>query len=184
MIKTKQDLKEYMAADNSWDRHKSWKEKIIYAFTSPTGYLLRKYLRFLRKHEYYFNNSAGSRFNTYMGYYYERRKNRLGEKLGIEIGPNCFGKGLQIWHGGCLIIDVKVGENCTLHGKNCIGNNGISGQTPILGDNVDVGYGAAIIGSITIADNTKIGANAVVTKSITEPGGTYVGVPARRISTN
>ena len=40
-----------------------------------------------------------------------------------------------------------------------------SGTAPIIGDNVDIGVGATIIGNITIADNIKIGAGAVVTKS-------------------
>lgn len=183
MIKTKQDLKEYMAADNSWYTPQNWKWRIIDAFTSTPYYVLKKYLKYLRKFEYYFNNSKGSRFNTYMGYWFERRKNRLGEKLGIEIGPNCFGKGLQIWHYGSIVVnpEVRAGENCTLHGGNCIGNNGMDKAAPVLGDNVDIGFGAVIIGDITIASGTKIGANAVVNKSITEEGGTYVGVPAKKV---
>lgn len=183
MIKTKQDLIEYIAADNAWYKQSNWKWRLIDAFTNATGYVLKKYLKLLRKFEYYHNNSKGSRFNTYMGYYFERRKNRLGEKLGIEIGPNCFGKGLQIWHYGSIVVNpnVRAGENCVLRGANCIGNNGTVDKNPVLGDNVELGYGAVIIGNVTVADNTKIGANAVVNKSITEEGGTYVGVPARKI---
>ena len=50
---------------------------------------------------------------------------------------------------------------------------------PHLGNNVDIGYGAVLIGDITIADDIKIGANAVVNKSFTEPGVTIAGVPAK-----
>ena len=182
MIQTKEDLKEYLASDNAWYRQTDWKWKLIDAFTSTPYYVLKKYLTCLRKYEYYLNNSKGSRWNTYRGYYYQRKKNLLGEKLGIEIGPNCFGKGLSIWHGGSIVVnpDVRAGENCVLRGANCIGNNGTDNKNPVLGDNVELGYGAVIIGDITIANHTIIGANAVVNRSIEEPG-IYAGVPARKI---
>jgi len=184
MIKTKEDLAEYIAADNSWYVPHNRKWRMIEAFTATTNYILKKYLVYLRKYEYYYNNSRGSRKNTYLSYYYQRKKNRLGEKLGIEIGPNCFGKGLSIWHGGSIVVnpDVRAGEFCVLRGANCIGNNGALDKNPVLGDNVELGYGAVIIGDITVADRTKIGANAVVNRSIEEPDGTYVGIPAKRVS--
>lgn len=183
MIKTKQDLAEYMAEDNRWYVQKNWKWRVIDAFTASPPYVLKQYLRYLRKFEYYYNNSAGNRFNTYLGYFYERKKNRLGAKLGIEIGPNCFGKGLSIWHSGSIVVnpDVRAGENCVLRGSNCIGNNGADNRNPVLGDNVELGYGAVIIGDITVASNTWIGANAVVNRSIEEEGCVYAGVPARMI---
>lgn len=183
MIQTKQDLKDYLAADNSWYVQKSRKWRFIDAFTAAPSYMLKKFLKYLRKSEYYINNAKGSRWNTYLGYYYLRKKNRLGEKLGIEIGPNCFGKGLSIWHGGSIVVNpgVRAGENCVLRGANCIGNNGTTDENPVLGDHVELGYGAVIIGNVTVAGNTVIGANAVVTRSIQEEGGTYIGAPARMV---
>ncbi len=183
MIQTKQDLAEYLAADNRWYHQSSWKWRLIDAFTAAPYYVLQKYLRYLRKYEYYYNNSKGSRRNTCLVYYYQRKKNRLGNMLGIEIGPNCFGKGLSIWHGGSIVVnpDVRAGENCVLRGANCIGNDGTNNKNPVLGDNVELGYGAVIIGDVTVASNTIIGANAVVNHSIEEEGGTHVGVPARKV---
>ena len=35
-----------------------------------------------------------------------------------------------------------------LHGDNCIGNNGKTEGCPIIGDNVDIGTGAKILGAI------------------------------------
>ena len=182
MIKTKQDLAEYLAADNSWYVQDNWKWRLIDAFTCVPYFMLKKYLKYLRKFEYHHNNAKGSRYHAYAGYFYERRKNRLGNRLGIEIGPNCFGKGLSIWHGGSIVVNpnVKAGENCVLRGANCIGNNGTTDKNPVLGDNVELGYGAVIIGDVTVASNTKIGANAVVNRSIGE-GGTYVGVPVKKV---
>jgi serine O-acetyltransferase len=51
---------------------------------------------------------------------------------------------------------------------------------PIIGNNVYIGAGAKILGSITIGDNVIIGANAVVTRNV-PPNCTVAGVPARII---
>ncbi len=183
MIKTKEELKEYIESDNSWYKNKDLKSRIIDLISSDNRKALKKYLVLLRKSEYHLNNTKGSRYHTYLYWYYEGKKNRLGRKIGVEIYPNCFGKGLEIWHTGGIVVNpvVKVGENCILHGGNCIGNKGSINVNPVLGNNVDVGYGAAIIGDVYVADNTVIGTNAVVVKSVNEPGKTVVGVPAREI---
>ena len=57
---------------------------------------------------------------------------------------------------------------CQLHGDNCIGNNGITLAAPRIGNRVDIGVGAKIIGNIEIADDIVIGAGAVVNKSFKE----------------
>ena len=64
---------------------------------------------------------------------------------------------------------------------NCIGNNGrdISNKNvPVLGNRIDVGVGASIIGAVKIADNVKIGAGAVVCKSCEKEKAVLVGIPA------
>lgn len=182
MIKSKKDLKEYIESDNSPYRPRGKKERFIAAFSQQPTYAVGKYLKALRRLEYYVNTSNGSRISKIMALICERRKNRLGNKLGIEIGPNCFEKGLTIYHIGSIIVNshARIGENCRLHGANCIGNNGKTQGVPHIGNNVDIGYGAVVIGDIEIADNVVIGANAVVNKSVLIPGSVVVGVPAQR----
>lgn len=181
MITSKKELKEYIACDNDWLQPYSTKEKIVSRYVSYPSRSLKRFLYYLRKQEYYINTAKGNKIKGFLSIYYERKKNRLGQKLGIEIGPNCFGKGLNLYHGGSVIINpaVRAGKGCSLHGNNCIGNNGLSKEVPRLGDNVDIGYGAVLIGNIEIADNIKIGANAVVNHSFKEPGCTIVGNPAK-----
>lgn len=181
MISSKQDLKEYIACDNNWLQFYSYKEKIVSRYSSYPSGSLKRYLYYLRKQEYYINTAKGNKIKGFLSIFYERKKNRLGQKLGIEIGPNCFGKGLNLYHGGSVIINpaVRAGEKCSLHGNNCIGNNGLSKGVPRLGNNVDIGYGAVIIGDVEIADDIKIGANAIVNRSFKEPGCTIVGNPAK-----
>ena len=181
MIQSKRDLMEYMDADNYWLLPGNTKEWAIQWASANPARTLRRYLSYLRRQEYYMNTARGSKLKQILSLYYEGKKNRLGIRLGIEIGPNVFGKGINLYHGGSIIINpaVRAGEGCSLHGANCIGNNGLTKAVPTLGNNVDIGYGAVIIGDITIADGVKIGANAVVNRSVTEPGCTVAGVPAR-----
>ncbi len=182
MIASKTELKEYIAADNVAYRPWNIKGKLLAALVPYPKWRLTKYLYYLRKQEYYINTANGNKLKGLMGIYYESRKNALGEKLGIEIGPNCFGKGLQIWHGNIVVNSlVRAGDNCILHGGNCIGNNGFDKAAPELGDNVDIGYGAVLIGDIRIADNCIIGAQALVNRSFEEKGSKIVGVPAKKI---
>ena len=183
MIKSKEDLRAYINEDNNFLRPICVKAKIIDIYTYTPMRLLRRYLSALRKMEYYLNTSHSNKFKKFLTLFYERKKNRLGLRLGIEIGPNCFERGLQLWHAGCIVVnpDARIGKNCILHGCNCIGNDGKSQKAPTIGDNVEIGYGANVIGDITIADNIVIGANALVNKSFEEPGITIAGCPARKI---
>lgn len=183
MIQSREDLKEYISRDNNFLQPKGFKEKLVSRLAKYPAQALKRYLFFLRKQEYYINTAKGSKVKGLLGLYYERKKNDLGMRLGIEIAPNCFGKGLSIWHAGCIVVNsnARIGDNCILHGSNCIGNNGQSPGVPKIGSNVDIGFGAVVIGDIEIADNVTIGANAVVNKSVLEPGCVVAGVPAKVI---
>lgn len=142
---------------------------------------LYKFIRLLRKTEYYHNSGVG--INKILYVYYRRRKNILGMKLGIDIWDNTFDSGLTIYHAGNIVINgkSKIGKNCKLHGSNCVGNNGKNLDCPVIGDNVQIGVGAKVIGGIIIADNIKIAAGAVVVSSFKDTGITVAGVPARRV---
>lgn len=149
------------------------KQYLTSMLTHEDNYLIWKYMIYLRREE-----GAG---NKLAAYFWRRKKNDLGAKLGIQVYAGTCGKGLHIWHYGSLIIsgDARVGENCAFHGQACIGNDGQSETAPVIGSNVDIGVGAKIIGDVFIANGVKIGAGAVVTKSCYEEGVTLVGVPAR-----
>ena len=112
--------------------------------------------------------------------YYFRQRNLYSEKSGVEIANHStLGRRLDIWHGG-VIISGHLGDDCVIHGNNVIGNKGnCDDEIPILGNRVDLGVGAVVIGGIHIADNCKIGANAVVMKDCKEAGSLIVGIPAQ-----
>ena len=147
-----------------------------------------RFIKLLRKCEYYRSKTRKSNNPLWMVLYWIARthKNHMGVFIGVEIPENVFGEGLIIHHNGSIVVkgSSKVGKNCQLHGDNCIGNVGKSDSLtdcPQIGNNVEIGVGAKVLGGIIIADNIKIGANAVVTKSFDEKGITLVGIPAHKL---
>lgn len=119
--------------------------------------------------------------------FYTRKKNILGEKLGIEMGPNEFGRRIRIYHNNIVInAGAIIGNDCELYGDNCIGNKGSDSMpldAPILGNGVSVGVGAKIIGKVQIVDNVQVSSMSLVNKDIYEEGALYGGVPAKIIKT-
>ena len=71
-----------------------------------------------------------------------------------------------------------IGKNCTLRHGVTIGNRQAVDDVPVIGDHVDIGAGAKILGKIRIGNNVSIGANAVVITDVPD-NHIAVGVPAR-----
>ena len=159
-----------------------------YKYRKTMKYEIYRYISLLRKYEYYCSMRDHCKNSLIAKYWIvrikmcDRKKNKIGMMLGIEIVPNYVASGVRICHQN-VIINGYVGENCIFHGNNVIGNKrtGASKEIPTLGSNVDVGVGAMVIGDVKIADDCIIGAGAVVTKSFLEPGTVIAGVPARSI---
>lgn len=110
---------------------------------------------------------------------------RLTETLtGISIPKSAIiGPGLRIWHFGNIFVhkDARIGANCTLRQGVTIGNRVAGGPVPTVGDSVEFGAYAQVLGGITIGDGAKIGAMSVVLCDV-PPGHTAVGIPARIIA--
>lgn len=103
--------------------------------------------------------------------------------LGVELNPGTqIGPRLQILHGQGLVVHVGsiVGADCILRQNTTLGVRRTGGGAPILGNSVDVGSGAQIIGDVTIGDRTSVGAGAVVVRSCSA-GEVLVGNPARPV---
>ena len=182
MIESKADLNRYISEDMSFYHQYSKRDQLTLMLIQDPAYLITKYLRFLRKEEYYFNTRQDF-FGKLLHLYWFRKKNQLGNKLGFKIPKNCFGPGLTIYHHGNIIVNeaARIGENCRLHGNNCIGNKGAADLAPTIGDNLDLGFGACVIGDVTLGDCITVGANAVMVKSAPENEITLVGVPAKKL---
>ena len=108
----------------------------------------------------------------------------------LYLSTKNIGPGFMIWHGFSTIILAKsIGKNCSIRQQITIGNLGnrdigkFEEALPTIGDDVEIGAGAIIIGNITIGNNVIIGAGTVVTKNVPE-NCTVIGVPAYIIRKN
>jgi serine O-acetyltransferase len=106
----------------------------------------------------------------------------------IELPPQAIiGPGLFLPHAGFVIVasNATIGSHCTLAQGVSIGHRAggreLSFDSPVIGDRVYVGPGAAILGPVTVGDDVLIGANAVVINSV-PPRAVVVGNPASVIS--
>lgn len=96
-----------------------------------------------------------------------------------------IGGGVLCYHPFATVINAnKIGENFVFRNSITIGNkNNEIHKIPTIGNNVDVGANAVIIGDIEIGDNVVIGAGAVVVKSVPS-NSIVVGNPARILESN
>jgi serine acetyltransferase len=108
---------------------------------------------------------------------YRRARNLYGIELPYTAQ---IGQGVIIEHQHGIVIhgNVVIGNNCIIRQGVTIGNRYINKPTeaPVIGDNVNIGAGAKLLGNITIGDNVNIGANAVVIHDVPQ-NGLYVGFP-------
>ncbi len=180
MITDKKSLRVYLKSDMAFYYAFSKRERFVQSLLQDPITQIAKYVRCLRKEEYY-HNVRHDPIGKLAEYWWLGRKNRLGNKLGFKIPCNCFGPGLTIYHHGEIIVNesARIGADCRLHGGNCIGNSGKTDEAPIIGDGLDLGIGAKIIGGVTLGNNVTVGANAVVTKSFEQDGVTLLGIPAK-----
>ena len=119
------------------------------------------------------------------GHYFWARwlSQKAVRKTGIEIHPGAqIGKGLFIDHGNGVVIGEtsEIGDNVTIYHQVTLGAaHNIKGKRhPTIGNNVMIGAGAKVLGSIIIGDNVKIGANSVVLHDVPS-NATIVGIPGK-----
>jgi serine O-acetyltransferase len=96
------------------------------------------------------------------------------------------GRRVKLEHFGGMILgarqigdDVRIRQNTTFGIRSTDDLN----AKPTIGNGVDIGVGAVIVGNITIGDNSVIGANSVVYTNI--PRDSVVsGVPGKVVGKN
>jgi serine O-acetyltransferase len=109
----------------------------------------------------------------------------------LRFGFSCFipyktqigRKNIHFGHNGLgVVLDHRcvIGDNVRIDQEVTIGIRWDEQTAPVIGNNVRIGAGAKVLGSITVGNNARIGANAVVLTDVPD-GATAVGVPARII---
>ncbi|HRW38147.1 MAG TPA: serine acetyltransferase [Aquihabitans sp.] len=102
--------------------------------------------------------------------------------LGVELPPQVVaGPGLRIRHGQGLVVNTGtvLGANVMLRHNVTIGNirrgPGDTTACPVIGDGVELGAGAVVVGPVRVGAGALVGANAVVSHDI--PAGAVVRAP-------
>lgn len=166
-------LEQYFPHKRFWDYAAA---KLVRA----DAYLFFRFLYHLRCYEY-LRRKKGSMLAGAVRMWHMCAYRRFSVLLGFSISPGSLGKGVVFHHRATIVIHTRarIGENCRFHGACCIGvkHNGDAG-VPVIGNNVEIGAGAVILGDISIADEVVIGANAVVLESVREKGSIVAGNPA------
>ena len=100
---------------------------------------------------------------------------------GIELPCEVpLGHGFVIEHSGGIVVSgfARFGDNCRIRNGVVIGLARVEEPcAPQLGNDVDVGAGAKLLGNIRIGNRVRIGANAVVVCDVPDDC-IAVGVPA------
>jgi len=155
----KQDLKNYQG---NWAAQGFW-VMLVYRFGlwrySVNNTILRKFLSFLYK----------------LLYKLVQIVTGIEFPCEVEIGENFL-----IDHFGGIVISgyAKFGDNCRIRNGVVVGLKNLTDPcAPQIGNNVDIGAGAKILGNIKIGNNVSIGANAVVLSDVPD-NAIAVGVPA------
>jgi serine O-acetyltransferase len=100
-----------------------------------------------------------------------------GIELPCEVN---VGRNFVIDHFGGIIISgyASFGDDCRIRNGVVVGLRRIDEKcAPAIGNNVDIGAGAKLLGPIRIGNNVAIGANAVVLCDVPD-NSIAVGVPA------
>ena len=100
---------------------------------------------------------------------------------GIELPCEVdIGRGFVIDHFGGIVISgyAKFGDNCRIRNGVVVGLSRADDPcAPVIGNHVDIGAGAKLLGRIRVGNNVVIGANAVVVCDVPDDC-VAVGVPA------
>jgi serine acetyltransferase len=114
-------------------------------------------------------------------YLYRKCRNHYGIELPYT---STIGRRVVIEHQHGIVIHGQcvIGDDCIIRQGVTLGNKTLDRpeDAPRLGNRVNVGAGAKILGLVNIGDDATIGANAVVVKDV-PAGALAMGIPAKNL---
>jgi serine O-acetyltransferase len=115
-------------------------------------------------------------------YLYRKCRNVYGIELPYTA---TVGRRVVIEHQHGIVIhgQTVIGDDCIIRQGVTLGNKTLDRpeDAPRLGNRVNVGAGAKVLGLVIIGDDATIGANAVVVKDV-PPGALAMGIPAKNLA--
>ena|SRR5882724_9053911 len=102
---------------------------------------------------------------------------------GIDLPYNVkVGRRLRLMHHGCVQLGAReIGDDVVIRHSATLGlMRRESTSFPSIGNRVEIGPGACIVGGVRIGDDSFIGANSVVTTNLAS-GSSVLGVLASRM---
>lgn len=117
---------------------------------------------------------------------YRRLYRKARDHWGIELPYNAkIGRRVVFEHQHGIVVhgNSVIGDDCILRHGVTLGIRDVArpDEAPKLGNRVNVGAGAKILGPVVIGDGAAIGANAVVLSDV-PAGALAVGIPARIVT--
>jgi hypothetical protein len=95
-----------------------------------------------------------------------------------------LGRRVRIWHHGGIVLGARaIGNDVHIRHNTTFGvlSRGDPNGKPIIGNRVDIGVGACVLGPVTVGDDSIVGANSAVIRDV-PPRSVVMGVPARQAS--
>ncbi len=131
----------------------------------------------------YFRSAQKAKFKP-LKLFYEYKLFRLSRKYGIEIKTNTkIGEGFCMIHPYNITVSpfAVLGKNVNMYKGSTIGNNtGNPVGAPVIGDCVQIGINATVIGGVTVGNDVLIASNTLVTKNVPSHS-VVIGNPCRII---
>lgn len=186
MIRSKQELKEYLKKDLYRNTGIYSKKKLFQTLLNMNSSV--SLLIHFRLCNYYASLDKRNLFQFLCHSIVYMRFQKLQWRCGIELNQRTeIGYGLRLPHKGGIVIHPQaiIGNNCEIMQGVTIGNNILKDRDAVakIGNCVLICAGAKIIGGVQIGNGVIVGANSVVNKDI-ENSMIVAGIPAQVIRKN
>lgn len=161
MIDSKKKLKFYIKADAIMNEQ-VFPQTRLKRLLFPS--IIEKFLRTMRKLEYYKNTKTRCVLAYIPFLYYKRKYEALKVRTGFDIPPNTFGYGLRIGHLSTIVINnaTKIGNYCSVANNLVIAD----GHRKVIGNCVQFGSNVVICKKLSIADGCKLSSCSLLNRSI------------------
>ena len=174
MIDSRRKLKFYIKADAIMNEQvfpQSWLKRMLF----PS--LIEKFLRVMRKLEYYDYAHKKHKYLIPIWLYYKKKYEQLKVRTGFDIPINTIGYGVRIGHLSTIVINgnTKIGNYCCMSNNITIAD----ASRKSIGNHVFLGSNIVIAKNIKIADGCTISSCSLQNKSAEEENMLWGGVNSR-----